>query len=218
MIQLFYIQAEVTMKTNFFGTQDVGTELLPLVKAQGEPDEGAKLWCVWHDLVPDSLFSSVDRWPLALLSHTGLLAVPPPEEVSLCLRALTHLSCSQHCPLSLCSFTRGTVLSFKSSFKTLPREPFAPSMPLTMYFPGIPPWTLSFPSPLNEFIQTSGLHYTNFSGPSKILSPASNISRAPDTHRSLPVSPPHHALPWPVRLGTDPSPWPPGDLHTHMWP
>ncbi|TKC46402.1 hypothetical protein EI555_005952, partial [Monodon monoceros] len=28
----FHIQAEVTMKTNFFGTQDVCTELLPLIK------------------------------------------------------------------------------------------------------------------------------------------------------------------------------------------
>lgn len=31
----FHIQAEVTMKTNFFGTQDVCTELLPLIKPQG---------------------------------------------------------------------------------------------------------------------------------------------------------------------------------------
>lgn len=32
----FHIQAEVTMKTNFFGTRDVCTELLPLMKPQGE--------------------------------------------------------------------------------------------------------------------------------------------------------------------------------------
>ncbi|XP_036207413.1 carbonyl reductase [NADPH] 1 [Myotis myotis] len=31
----FHIQAEVTMKTNFFGTRDVSTELLPLMKPQG---------------------------------------------------------------------------------------------------------------------------------------------------------------------------------------
>ncbi|XP_044106900.1 carbonyl reductase [NADPH] 1-like [Neovison vison] len=31
----FHIQAEATMKTNFFGTQDVCTELLPLMKPQG---------------------------------------------------------------------------------------------------------------------------------------------------------------------------------------
>ncbi|KAM5126858.1 carbonyl reductase [NADPH] 1-like [Callospermophilus lateralis] len=32
----FHIQAEVTMKTHFFGTRDVCTELLPLIKPQGE--------------------------------------------------------------------------------------------------------------------------------------------------------------------------------------
>uniref|UniRef100_A0A2K5HIW4 Carbonyl reductase 1 n=1 Tax=Colobus angolensis palliatus TaxID=336983 RepID=A0A2K5HIW4_COLAP len=32
----FHIQAEVTMKTNFFGTRDVCTELLPLIKPQGD--------------------------------------------------------------------------------------------------------------------------------------------------------------------------------------
>ncbi|ELW67865.1 Carbonyl reductase [NADPH] 1 [Tupaia chinensis] len=31
----FHIQAEVTMKTNFFGTRDVSTELLPLIKPHG---------------------------------------------------------------------------------------------------------------------------------------------------------------------------------------
>ncbi|XP_057621146.1 carbonyl reductase [NADPH] 1-like [Chionomys nivalis] len=31
----FHIQAEVTLKTNFFGTQDVCTELLPLMKPRG---------------------------------------------------------------------------------------------------------------------------------------------------------------------------------------
>ena len=30
-----HIQAEVTMKTNFFGTRDVCTELLPLMRPQG---------------------------------------------------------------------------------------------------------------------------------------------------------------------------------------
>uniref|UniRef100_A0A287BRI4 Carbonyl reductase 1 n=1 Tax=Sus scrofa TaxID=9823 RepID=A0A287BRI4_PIG len=35
---LFHIQAELTMKTNFLGTRDVCTELLPLIKPQGESD------------------------------------------------------------------------------------------------------------------------------------------------------------------------------------
>lgn len=34
----FHIQAEVTMKTNFLGTRNVCTELLPLIKPQGESD------------------------------------------------------------------------------------------------------------------------------------------------------------------------------------
>uniref|UniRef100_A0A8C0LIP4 Carbonyl reductase 3 n=1 Tax=Canis lupus dingo TaxID=286419 RepID=A0A8C0LIP4_CANLU len=38
------IQAEVTLKTNFFGTRNVCRELLPLMKPQGEPDEEPKLW------------------------------------------------------------------------------------------------------------------------------------------------------------------------------
>nr|KAF6377422.1 hypothetical protein mMyoMyo1_002144 [Myotis myotis] len=36
----FHIKAEVTMKTNFFGTRDVSTELLPLMKPQGVCAEG----------------------------------------------------------------------------------------------------------------------------------------------------------------------------------
>ena len=32
------IKAEMTMKTNFFGTRDICTELLPLMKPQGESD------------------------------------------------------------------------------------------------------------------------------------------------------------------------------------
>uniref|UniRef100_A0A8C0TST8 Carbonyl reductase 1 n=1 Tax=Canis lupus familiaris TaxID=9615 RepID=A0A8C0TST8_CANLF len=48
-----HIQAEVTLKTNFFGTRDICTELLPLVKPQGEPDEGPKLCCFWHDPAPE---------------------------------------------------------------------------------------------------------------------------------------------------------------------
>uniref|UniRef100_A0A673SZG0 Carbonyl reductase 1 n=1 Tax=Suricata suricatta TaxID=37032 RepID=A0A673SZG0_SURSU len=46
------IKAEVTMKTNFFGTRDVCTELLPLVKPQGRCDQGPKRCCCWNDLAP----------------------------------------------------------------------------------------------------------------------------------------------------------------------
>ncbi|XP_059020665.1 carbonyl reductase [NADPH] 1 isoform X2 [Mustela lutreola] len=40
----FHIQAEVTMKTNFFGTRDVCTELLPLMKPQGCPHRACPAW------------------------------------------------------------------------------------------------------------------------------------------------------------------------------
>uniref|UniRef100_A0A452QFJ7 Carbonyl reductase 1 n=1 Tax=Ursus americanus TaxID=9643 RepID=A0A452QFJ7_URSAM len=86
-----HIQAEVTMKTNFFGTRAVCTELLPLMKAQGEPHQGPKLWCFWHDL-PLPLCPIYRLRPLSLLSLTSLTAVSPPGQVPLCLRTLTHSS------------------------------------------------------------------------------------------------------------------------------
>uniref|UniRef100_A0A452V3G5 Carbonyl reductase [NADPH] 1-like n=1 Tax=Ursus maritimus TaxID=29073 RepID=A0A452V3G5_URSMA len=86
-----HIPAEVTMKTNFFGTRAVCTELLPLMKAQGEPHQGPKLWCFWHDL-PLPLCPIYRLRPVSLLSLTGLIAVSPPGQVPLCLRTLTHSS------------------------------------------------------------------------------------------------------------------------------
>ncbi|XP_045644791.1 LOW QUALITY PROTEIN: carbonyl reductase [NADPH] 1-like, partial [Ursus americanus] len=74
-----HIPAEVTMKTNFFGTRAVCTELLPLMKAQGEPHQGPKLWCFWHDL-PLPLCPIYRLRPLSLLSLTGLIAVSPPGQ------------------------------------------------------------------------------------------------------------------------------------------
>ena len=75
-----HIQAEVTLKTNFFGTRDICTELLPLVKPQGEPDEGPKLCCFWHDPAPELWPHPEDPGPAQ--PGPGLLAVPPPGEVS----------------------------------------------------------------------------------------------------------------------------------------
>lgn len=83
----FHIQAEATMKTNFFGTQDVCTELLPLMKPQGEPDEGPKLWCFGSDLAPASLASSTDAGsspcsatPWTWLPSLNLDSVPLPQD------------------------------------------------------------------------------------------------------------------------------------------
>uniref|UniRef100_A0A7N5K867 Carbonyl reductase 1 n=1 Tax=Ailuropoda melanoleuca TaxID=9646 RepID=A0A7N5K867_AILME len=86
-----HIQAEVTMKTNFFGTRAVCTELLPLMKPQGKPHQGPKLCCFWHDL-PLPLCPMYTLRPLSLLSHTSLIAVSSPGQVPLCLRTLTHSS------------------------------------------------------------------------------------------------------------------------------
>lgn len=36
----FYIQAETTLKTNFFATRNVCTELLPIMKPHGKPSVG----------------------------------------------------------------------------------------------------------------------------------------------------------------------------------
>ena len=67
----FHIQAEVTVKTNFFGTRNVCTELLPLIKPQGEsnwsPDCSAS-GKIWAHLALDS---STGPLPL-LLSFAGL--------------------------------------------------------------------------------------------------------------------------------------------------
>ncbi|VFV41762.1 carbonyl reductase, partial [Lynx pardinus] len=42
-----HIKAELTMKTNFFGTRNVCTELLPLMKPQGRCDQGPKQCHFW---------------------------------------------------------------------------------------------------------------------------------------------------------------------------
>ncbi|XP_073087491.1 carbonyl reductase [NADPH] 1 isoform X2 [Manis javanica] len=44
----FHIQAEVTMKTNFFGTRDVCTELLPLLFSQSLPPQALYLFSAPH--------------------------------------------------------------------------------------------------------------------------------------------------------------------------
>ncbi|CAH6792577.1 unknown_gene_8868 [Phodopus roborovskii] len=49
----FHIQSEAAMKTNFFGTRAVCTELLPLIKPQGEP-EGAETPVYLALLPPDA--------------------------------------------------------------------------------------------------------------------------------------------------------------------
>uniref|UniRef100_A0A3Q2I2H7 Carbonyl reductase 1 n=1 Tax=Equus caballus TaxID=9796 RepID=A0A3Q2I2H7_HORSE len=69
----FHVQAEVTRKTNFFGTRDVCTELLPLIKPHGESDEEPKPCWFWHDLPCLPLLSSTSPCYLSLLCYTDSL-------------------------------------------------------------------------------------------------------------------------------------------------
>ena len=55
---LIHIQGEVTVEANLLHTQDVCTELLCLIKPQGESDEEPQLYCFWHDLPCLLLISS----------------------------------------------------------------------------------------------------------------------------------------------------------------
>ncbi|XP_014391144.1 PREDICTED: uncharacterized protein LOC102242716, partial [Myotis brandtii] len=71
----FHIQAEVTMKTNFFGTRDVCSELLPLMKPQGESRSPGCLVC-----------GSIQSCP-------PLVSSPGPSLLLLLLPA------QRHCPL-----------------------------------------------------------------------------------------------------------------------
>lgn len=104
----FHIQAEVTMKTNFFGTQDVCTELLPLIKPRGESDEEPKLQCFWQDLVPACLWSHLQAPLPLLLSYTGLhLCHHParcPEASGSSKHCPGHWCCLSSCPLHIWLF------------------------------------------------------------------------------------------------------------------
>uniref|UniRef100_A0A9L0RK46 Carbonyl reductase 1 n=1 Tax=Equus caballus TaxID=9796 RepID=A0A9L0RK46_HORSE len=132
----FPIQAEVTMKTNFFGTRDVCTELLPLIKPHGESDEEPKPCWFWHDLPCLPLLSSTSPCYLSLLSYTDSL---------LCLHWARHpcASGSAHtcpvvisalCPTGHC--TADSFSSFRSLFKSLLREAlYLLCAPHTLEFP-----------------------------------------------------------------------------------
>ena len=68
-------------------------------------------------------------WPLSLLSHTGVLAVPPP---GLCCSASRLLHNCLGVSSALCpAFIWGSVLAFKSSFKIFLSEALYSDIPLT---------------------------------------------------------------------------------------
>uniref|UniRef100_A0A2K6TBA4 Carbonyl reductase 1 n=1 Tax=Saimiri boliviensis boliviensis TaxID=39432 RepID=A0A2K6TBA4_SAIBB len=73
----FHIQAEVTMKTNFFGTRDVSTELLPLIKPHGESDGKQRPFCLGLDLAAACLGSLLQAPASPHCRSTDLWAVSP---------------------------------------------------------------------------------------------------------------------------------------------
>ena len=174
---LFHFQAEVTRKTNFFGTQDVCTELLPLIKPHGESDEEPKPCWFWHDLPCLPLLSSTSPCYLSLLCYTDSL---------LCLHwaRRPYASGSAHtCPVvisAVCLAGHCTADSFSSSglcSKVSSEKPFTCSVPLTRWSSlRIPSLLLPPPSPsLSDPIQAKEAFATLNLLPTPISFPASDI-------------------------------------------
>lgn len=69
----FHIQAEVTMKTNFFGTQDVCKELLPIIKPQGESGPAPLPLCT---CLSATWRCGSAPWGLIFCSHCRYLCIP----------------------------------------------------------------------------------------------------------------------------------------------
>ena len=91
------------MKTNFFGTRDVCTELLPLIKPQGESD-WSRQQCFWQDLGPPG--SGLIYRPLPLLlsfpalhrvsTQLGVLHPEVPPHTAQVLGAIYLSTCFLH--------------------------------------------------------------------------------------------------------------------------
>ncbi|XP_030186081.1 3beta-hydroxysteroid dehydrogenase isoform X2 [Lynx canadensis] len=125
----FHIQAEVTMKTNFFGTRDVCTELLPLMKPQGRP---AQARCrslpiasrrPAHSHVPQMATGQwyISRQMRQLYCPSGLLSpgeAPTPLPLSRPAQAAyMHIFFNKHTysTINICSF----IYDFLNLFSTL---------------------------------------------------------------------------------------------------
>ena len=130
----FHIQAEVTMKTNFFGTQAVCTELLPLIKPQGESDEEPKLQCFWQDLGPACLWSHLQAPLPLLLSSTGLHLCRHPARCPEASGPSTHCPGRWYSVQLLFAHLALSSLSILSS-KVSSERPLTCSVPLTAAFP-----------------------------------------------------------------------------------
>lgn len=117
----FPVQAEVTMKTNFFGTRDVCTELLPLIKPQGE--SGGRS--------PGLLLSFCARTG-ARLSATGGVALLL-VSILLWLQILS-LHVLVKCPLRFHILSLEGLLGFHSSLKHFTHQ-LGPYLQVTMPSP-----------------------------------------------------------------------------------
>ena len=200
------------MKTNFFGTRNVCTELLPLMKPQGRCDQGPKQCHFWNDLAPASLAlskgpapSRFSATPTSLLCphHTGALLlrtlhVCPAASSAFCPAGRSQLALS--CPSHL-------------HFKFSSQRPFLPLYPSQVHFPGnsfLDPFS-SFCLPLSDFIQASGLFTIQTS-----QAPLKSVTCLEHSlEHSLPTSPsPQDALP--SLLRSDPSSCPPNPPLKHL--
>ena len=136
------------MKTNFFGTRDACTELLPLIKPQGESD--------W---IPDCSASGKIWVHLALVSSTGSCrscsaslasTVSPPRRVSCTLRSLDTLPRSLVLSVHLLfAHLALSSLSHLSSEVSSSKRPLGCSVPITGAVPsGVLPRPSLSPVPL----------------------------------------------------------------------
>lgn len=171
----FHIQAEVTMKTNFFGTRDVCTELLPLMKPHGEsnwsPDCSAS-GKIWAHL---ALVSSTGPLPL-LLNFAGLHRVSTQPGV-LHLRSLhtlpRSLALSVHLLFAQLALSSLSPLSSEVSSS---KGPLTCSVPITG---GVPSGVLPRPSlPCPPLTQASGACTTTSSLAHHPTTPYHNLSTA----------------------------------------
>uniref|UniRef100_A0ABI8AGE4 Carbonyl reductase 1 n=1 Tax=Felis catus TaxID=9685 RepID=A0ABI8AGE4_FELCA len=155
----FHIQAEVTMKTNFFGTRDVCTELLPLMKPQGRCDKGPRQWCFWNDLAAASMTSSTGPAPSPCSATPASLLCPhldrcpsPQDSVHTCPGLSSAL-----CPTGLSQLASPSPLYLHSKLSS--QRPFSGSVSSQVHFPGdfFLDSSFSLSPPLSGFIQASGL-------------------------------------------------------------
>ncbi|XP_040339902.1 carbonyl reductase [NADPH] 1-like [Herpailurus yagouaroundi] len=141
-----HIKAELTMKTNFFGTRNVCTELLPLMKRQGRCDQGPKQCHFWNDLAPASLTLSKGPAP-SRFSATPASLLCPHHTGALLLRTLYTCVQQRAVPSVLLAFHNWLFLLLHIFISNSPHKGLSClCTPHRCTSLGIPSWTLSLPS------------------------------------------------------------------------